>query len=183
MIAGYAAGQLPIDGDVIGPWTTVFAAELLLEFCDATAQIASSDEEAFTRAVLDVARRRGRLIGYGVPFRRQDERLVHLSAYIRKSGRADLPFWRLQEKVSECLFREKKLLPNLGIGCAATLLDLGFTPRQVGAVTFFVHEVTYIPNAIEAADQRAACLRRLPDDVVTYTGPPPRRSPRARAST
>jgi len=179
VLAGFGAGQLPMEGDAIGPWTTLRAAETLLEIQTHTAD--APDEPAFTRGVLDFMERSGLLIGYGVPFRRADERMVHMRAYMTRCGRADLPYWRLQERVSECLLREKKLLPNVAIGCAAMLLDLGFDAPQAGAMCTFANENTFIANAIEAAEQRAECLRALPEDAILYAGPLPRVSARSAA--
>lgn len=174
----HAAGQMVLENDVIGTWTIRLGAQGLLDLRAAIGDQAD-DDEVVTREVDRYLERHHRLVGYGVPFRETDERLVALRARVEATGRAALPHWRLQDAVARVMLRDRKLRPNIGAGAAALLLDMGFDATQAGLMTVFVNQNVFVANAYEGALQAPAALRSLPADAAAYAGPPPRRSPRA----
>lgn len=178
-LAGYAAGHMVVEGDRIGPPTSRYAAELLVELREAVG--ARLDDRA---AIAEEARRlianRKRLIGYGIPFRPFDERYVALRERVVRRGRADLPYFRLQDVLSEVVKTDRRLPPNIGIGSAALLLDMGFDPVESAAIIHFVNQPVFIANAYEAGTEPSPELRVLPPGAIAYSGVAPRESPRAR---
>jgi hypothetical protein len=177
-LAGFAAGQLAMMGTYISPRIIGAAAEHLARLRSALGD-ESVDEIVGVRVAQHMSTDE-RLAGYGIPMREQDERLQALRAYMIRTGRAGLPHWRAQEALSVAMWRERKLAPNIGIGLAAGLLDIGCSPAQAGALAIFLIQHDFAANAFEAAQQRSPAMQRLPDDCIKYVGPPPRRSPRYR---
>ncbi len=163
MLAGFAAGQLPLEGEQIGPPITRYAAELLV---DATR---TDDLDAL------VATGR-RLVGYGIPFRPYDERFVVLRERVIARERAARRYWSTQESLSAAVMSARGLVPNIGIGSAAVLLDMGFSCYESAAVIHFLNQHVFVSHAVEGAQQRAAVLRELPVSAVRYVGRAPRTS-------
>jgi hypothetical protein len=179
VLAAFGGGQLCIEGDLIGPWTTRYAAETFVELRRLIGD--RLDDDLFVEAEMKgLLQRKKRLVGYGVPFRERDERLDAVRAEVEKRGWHVRPFWRLQEAFSILVRSERNLGPNLGAGVSALLLDMGFTTEEVPAVTIFINQNCFVANAVEGARQKPAILRALPEHTVTYVGVPPRTSPRAR---
>jgi len=163
MLAGFAAGQLPLEGDRIGPPITKHAAELL---------VAATESEDLAALIAD----KSRLVGYGIPFRAYDERFVALRELVEERGRAGRRYWRTQEALSSVVLRVRALPPNIGIGTAALLLDMDFTPFECAAVVHFLNQHVFVANAVEGAQQQTEMLRQLPASNIRYVGKPPRRS-------
>jgi hypothetical protein len=173
-LAGFVAGQLCTECDAIGPWVTGPAAELLVSVQEAVGP--DADDGAFQVAVKQWLGSHGRLSGYGVAFRADDERFMALRAHVERCGRAGLPYWKLQERLSAFLFAEKKgLKPNIALGAAALLLDMSLSPREAQAITNLANVNTFYANALEGAQQRSRALQELPVESVKYVGRPPRR--------
>lgn len=177
-IPGLLAGCLCFESELIGPWTTGNTARNLLELRERVGD--DADDATFEQAAMELLRARGRLLGFGVPFRPRDERLVALTACLERRGRRGLPYFRLSERLWALMRREKRLEPNIGSGIAATLLDLGFDSDQIPSLTIGLNLNIFLANAFEAAQQRSPLLARIPDERITYAGAPPRESPRAR---
>jgi hypothetical protein len=180
-LAGFAAGQLAMEGKSIGPWTAGAAAEELVALRDLIGE-RLGDDNAIHEAVSAHVEKRPRMVGYGVPFRARDERMEALRAHVLEMERNGLLFWKLQEALSLGMMRKWQAAPNAAIGVAAVLLDLGYTPLQASATTTFLNQNVFAANAFEAAQQREPLMQRLPDECVDYVGPPPRMSPRAAVS-
>lgn len=178
VLAGYCAGQLPIEGDRIGCWVTGYAAEVLTELRDAVGPHLD-DTERVAREVVELVQRRGRLPGFGVPLRPSDERMDALRAYAARVGLDRGVHWKLHEALAGYLEKERGVARNIVIGLAAVLLDMGYPASQTAAVAHFLNQNVFVANAVEAAEQRSAELQRLGDEHVEYVGPAPRRSPRA----
>jgi hypothetical protein len=166
-------------GTYISPRIIGFAAEHLAALRAALDAAPRSAEEV-ARVLREHVQRFPRLAGYGVPMREEDERLRALRGYMARKGRAELAHWRAQETLSPMLRETKGLAPNVGIGLAAALLDIGCSPEQAGALSTFLHQQDFAANVYEASQQRAAAYQRLPEDRVEYAGAPPRESPRAK---
>lgn len=175
-LAAFGA-QLCVEGDLIGMWSAGYAAQTLMELRTSLTKSPDETPEAELVAFLETKKR---LTGYGVPFRPRDERLDALRECLEKRGRTSLTFWRLQERMSEIVLRTRGIAPNIVIGAAAMLLDMGFEARQVSAMAHFFNYPVFVANAVEAANQAPAILRRLPDETIDYIGPPPRVSARAK---
>jgi hypothetical protein len=172
--AGFVAGQLCVENEAIGPWVTGPAGELLTSARDT---VGALDDAAFDAAATAWLGTRRRLAGYGVAFREQDERLGNVAAYLERSGRAGLPFWRTLQRLSVVVLRERGLRPNISMGVAAALLDTGITPPQAQVLINLSAANTFYANAIEGARQRSEVLRVLPVDSVRYVGRGPRPLP------
>lgn len=170
-LAAFGA-QICVEGDLIGMWSAGYAAQTLVELHTALTQSCGADLDALLEA-------KKRLTGYGVPFRPRDERLDALRECLEKRGRTNLTFWQLQEQMSEIVLRTRGIAPNIVIGAAAMLLDMGFEVRQVSPMAHFFNLPVFVANAVEGAAQAPAVLRCLPDDAIDYIGVAPRLSERA----
>jgi hypothetical protein len=176
-VVAYAAGQLTMENEHIGPWVTSPSAAALVALRAAV----GDDETSLDERVADFVKRTPRIIGYGVPFRTSDERLEMLVVRMRLTGRDQLPFWKLHVALNEEMKRAKGLVPNITAGLAAMLLDHGYTPHEAATLTTFLWQAPFAANATEAATQSEETMRTLPDSAIDYVGQPPRTSPRARA--
>jgi len=180
-LAGWCASLLTMEGPRLGPWTTGYSAQELVEL---RAQVGEriDDEEAVVCEARAFFERKRRVVGLGVPLRERDERYVALEAWVLRTGRDKLPHWRLHVALAAHGKRVANLGTNILLGLAAVLLDLGdYTPAQISALVTFVNQNVFAANALEAAQQRSPEMQRLPDDCVLYVGPPARTSPRAAA--
>ncbi|HXN33716.1 MAG TPA: hypothetical protein VN894_17725 [Polyangiaceae bacterium] len=179
-LAGFAAGQLAMMGHGMSPRIMSDAAAHLKRLRrQLDESLGPADVERILR---DHVAASPRLAGYGIPMRAQDERFEALRGFMIRAGRSGLPHWRAQEALSECLRRDRRLAPNIGIGHAAALLDLGCSPAEAGALSTLLIEHTFAANAFEAAQQCEPLMQRLPDGCVQYVGPSRRASPRAAVS-
>jgi hypothetical protein len=180
-LAGWCASLLTMEGPRLGPWTTGYSAQELVEL---RAQVGEriDDEEAVVCEARAFFERKRRVVGLGVPLRERDERYVALEAWVLRTGRDKLPHWRLHVALAAHGKRVANLGTNILLGLAAVLLDLGdYTPAQISALVTFVNQNVFAANALEAAQQRSPEMQRLPDDCVLYVGPAARISPRAAA--
>ena len=180
-LCGLAAGQLVLEGAIIGPrWT----GEAVLALEQIKAQI--DPETAEAPRVRDVVathlERQGKLPGYGVPGREVDERSEFIHEWYSNHGFPDGPNWSLYEKVREAVRDLKGLRPNIGAAMAPVWLDLGYSPKQAFYMSNFAVQINSMANAFEGAEQQAEILREVPDVDIEYTGPEPRKSPRAKKS-
>lgn len=177
-LAAFAAGHLVLEGDLLGPWSTLYAAELWDELRGAIG-VGIADAAHVEREMSSLLARRKRLAGYGVPFRSRDERMDALRTRVEQRGWHERPIWRLQETFSRRVQTERGIAPNIAAGAAALLLDLGFTVPEVPAIMTVLMQANFVANAIEGARQAPAVLRSLPLEAATYVGVPPRKTPRA----
>jgi hypothetical protein len=81
--------------------------------------------------------------------------------------------------ISEVVRTQGRFAPNIGLGIAATMLDMGISREEIGPLTSALFQHMFIANAIEGAQPSQAQLRELPPTHVYYSGAPPRMSPRA----
>jgi len=174
--AGFVAGQLCEEQGVIGPWVSGPAAELLVSLRAAAGD--DADDMTFGGHLRSLLAEWPRIPGFGVAFRDRDERFDALRVDVGRRGRAGLPYWRLLERTVTWLDRERKLPPNIAMGCAGVLLDMSLSPKQVQTLSFFMITATFLPNAFEGAQQPSALLRELPTECVRYAGRGPRDSGR-----
>ncbi|MBI2377901.1 MAG: hypothetical protein HYV07_28115 [Deltaproteobacteria bacterium] len=169
---GLAAANLYQDDAIIGPPVVEGAARLVLE----VARVDEAGRLARSEALIESGLR---LDGFGVPLRATDERLDALTARVRLRRRAGLSHFKALEVLASAVRRLRRLEPNIAAGAAALLLDIGFTPKQAAIMTLTTVQACFWANALEGAGQRHEALLELPREHVEYSGPPPRRSPRA----
>lgn len=181
VVPAMLAGCLCFESELIGPWTTGQTAENLVDLRSAVGDDPS--DEALDAALRALLERRKRLLGFGVPFRPKDERLVALGTCIERRGRQHRAYWRFSQRLWAAMRRWKGLEPNIGSGIAAAMLDLELTPEQIPALTIALNINIFLANAYEGARQSPAILRSMPDDHIDYVGAAPRMSPRALAAT
>lgn len=168
-----AAGHLVLQTSLLGPATSGEAARNLVELDD-------SGDEPLREGVERLLRRNKRLAGFGVAFRRDDERLLLLRACMLRRGRTGLRNWAASERMARVVLELRGARPNVGLGTAAALLDAGLTPDAITMLTLGLSEHMRLANAVEGARQAPEELRTLPASSVCYEGCGARVSPRAR---
>jgi hypothetical protein len=159
------------------------AAQILVDLRDAV--LAGGNPDAGADAILESHCRRmvgdkGGPFGFGVSLRHRDERIDLLAERVAARGRNELPYWRLFVNAAEIFWRLGSLRPNAPVAMGAVLLDMGFTPAQIGPLMLAIGAPAFWANAFEGAEQAPACLRTLPADCVRYVGPVRRSTPRAK---
>jgi len=177
-ISAAAAGLLIQEGAQIGPWVCCNAAEALT----ALSQEIGDDLDDLDRvhAVVERHLARHRFVwGFGTPFRAEDERLVAFRACLERRERSGLRYLRCMERVAVAVRRLRRAEPNIGIGVATALLDLGLTPTEIGSLTIALTQHMFLANALEGVRPEHAFPRQLPEQFVTFVGRAPRSSPRA----
>ena len=172
-----AAGLLVEEGARIGPWAGVQAAKLLVTLREEIGERVA-DAQFVREAVQRYLAEHHVVWGFGIPFRDRDERLVAFRACMRRRGRDTLPYWTTMEAVAPVLREARQTEPNISAAFAATFLDMGLEPYQIGALASSVMHHMFVANALEGAAQPGP-LRKLPDECVRYVGRGPRSSPRA----
>ncbi len=176
-IPALCGGNVFLEGARVGPVAARDAASALASF-------AATYPEPWEGGELELELRRRlergeRVPGYGVAFRRFDERVVVVDRIVREEDREAGLHWRCSLAV-EAMLAERRVLPrNVVSASAAALLDCGFTPRQIGLLMWYYFVPTFMANAMEGAEQQPAVLRELPLEAVEYVGPAPRRSGRS----
>jgi hypothetical protein len=168
VLPGFAAGQLAIEGETIGMWPVTTAARQLFEF---------SASKAGTTERVDAVRR---WIGFGVPFRREDERVLALTAYLAREGWTRRRFFRAHARLAGEIRARRNLEPNIVSVVAALMLDMGCSPEQSGALAFFLNVNVFVAHAFESASAPSASLQDL-GRATEFRGRAPRDTPRKRA--
>ena len=164
-----AAGMLSTAGGFMG-WGT---------YCAAARFIQRYSAEVDGSSVIEESRQEYKHIpGFGVAFRREDERAVAFRTCVETRGFHHGRYW-LALCSAEGRLAERGLPVNIAGVSAAVLLDLGFTPNQIDALGPVLLLPNYLANAVEGAAQAPAILRTLPSECIEDRTPPPRLSPRA----
>lgn len=166
---GFFAAQLVSSGRTMGPGTVTGAAALLAQWAALT-----DDGRA---ALLADARSQPklRLAGFGVPFRPTDERLVALRAQIATTPAAAGRHWVAMGQLVDEVGHFSSASPNVALGVAALLLDLGVAPDLCGLGLSMLMSHVFLAHAVEASSTDAV-LQTLPPSTVRYVGPAPRSS-------
>jgi hypothetical protein len=176
-----AAGLLMEEEARIGPWACVHAAHTLQELHAVIGERAE-DPASVREAVTAFLRPRTFVWGFGTPFRAYDERLVSLREHVVRRGRDRLPYYRTMSAAAEVVRELRKTEPNLGIALAAVFLDMGLSPREIGALVACLMQHMFFAQGVEGARQADPELRQLPDASLKYVGRPARTSPRAESA-
>lgn len=175
-VPAYLCGALALDSDMVGGRVAEDAAKMLVALDAAVTAAGGGDD-----AVLEFVTANRHLYGFGVPFRKYDERLTAFRAALERRGTQPGRFWQLAERFWRIARDSRRVEVNIIGATAALCLDLGFTPAQVAPMAVMLLTPTFLANAAEAAAQSPEVMRVLPDECVRYVGPPPRQSPRARS--
>lgn len=175
-----AAGCLILQSARIGPWKTADAAVALAEL-HAKIGLRADDAAVVACAVAEFASRNHVISGFGAPFHDHDERLLALRTCIERRGRDQLPHWRTMEAVAKQVRSSRHLHPNLGLGLAAALLDMGITVAEIGPICTIFCQHMFFANAVEGAQQSPEVLKEIPSNCISYIGKAPRVSPKAQA--
>jgi hypothetical protein len=179
VIPALCAGTLLEDGARIGPWAVLEGAKVLI---DLEGALGGSLEQGHVRSVVEAYLREHRFVwGFGTPFRQKDERLVAFRTCVERRGKHVLPHWKTMEAVAAIVRELRHDEPNIGIALAAVMLDMGLSPKQIGALVVALMEHMFFAHAVEGSERSYGSLRELPAEYVTYRGRAPRSSPRARA--
>jgi hypothetical protein len=169
MIAGWSA---LVSG--IGTPIAEAAANMLLDLQSLIASASDAD-----LALRDYVATKPGLPGFWVYGRRVDERVAPIRAAVARHGRADRPMWSLGERLWAAMEREHGLTVSVWGAFAASLLDLGFAPRDMQSLLSLFFQPSCVAHAVEGARLRSESLRELPAANVRYVGAPPRTSPRS----
>lgn len=173
-----AAGCLILQSARIGPWKTEDAAAVLSELHDHIGQRVE-DEKSVDRALDAFFTKNAVISGFGAPFHDHDERLLALRHRIHERGRDQLPHWQSMEAVANRVRVTRRLHPNLGLGLAAALLDMGIAVAEVGPLCTILCQHMFFANAVEGARQSPPVLQTIPTSSVRYVGRSGRLSPKA----
>jgi len=170
-----AAGLLIQEGARIGPWIAAGAAATLTELHNA---INGQERNSIVvRNVVEGYLARHRIIaGFGTPYRDYDERIIAFRKCMLNRRRNELPYWRTMEAVINAVRDLRQIAPNIGLGMASSMLDMGITPAEVGPLATVLVQHMFVANAVESVKQSPALLRELPESHVTYIGVPTRTS-------
>lgn len=176
-LAGYFGAQLASFTERIGPGAGSSGAASLRWLIDRLPDEPTAAQVA--AAVAEHLAARGRIPGFGVPFRAQDERLLALhrllSGHSCQRGRA----WRLHLAIAASLRQTAKLEPNILFSAVALLTDLGLSAERTGLFLCLLMNHTFAAHAAEAAERDGDLLRAIAPAHIDDHSPPPRRSPRA----
>jgi hypothetical protein len=172
-----SVGSIYLEDGLIGSWTSSRAARHLTEL-SRRLEDEKDNDDSFRKSVKNLLKREKKLVGFGVPFRNTDERVEAVRRRLKKTGRCDLHFWRIMERFAEVIREESGLEPNIGIAAAAVCLDLGFRPRNIGALVTALVQHTILANAIESAHHPNCEFQCIETEKIRYEGRPERISPR-----
>lgn len=171
---GFLAASVVLDSDVLGGRVAEDAANVLLDLQKHLET--TTDDDVGIGTFIDA---RGRLMGFGVPFREVDERVVAFRSCLERRGRASGRYWVLAERFWRVMKVRRGAPVNIVGATAAVCLDLGFAPREIAPMAAVLLQPTLLANAVGGATESPEVLRRLPASSIRYAGPAPRESPRA----
>jgi hypothetical protein len=175
-----AAGLLILEGARIGPWSTVKAAEALVELHAAIGG-RYDDTDLVAKVVNLHIEKHHVLWGFGTPFRDHDERLVAFRECMIRRRRDRLPYFRTMDAIIDVVRQRRKMEPNMSIASAAAFLDLGLSVEQAGPISFALMFHMFLANGVEGRNPESEVLRELPENRIRYVGKEARVSPRRHA--
>jgi hypothetical protein len=176
-VPAYICGAIALDSDMVGGRVAENAAEMLVAL-NAAVTATNDDDDAILAFVMA----NQHLYGFGVPFRKYDERLSAFRGALERRGHLPGKYWKLAERFWRIARESRRIEVNIIGATAALCLDLGFAPAQVAPMAVMLLTPTFLANATEAAAQSPEVLKALPAECVRYVGPPARESPRALAA-
>jgi len=176
--AGFFGAQLGTASDRMGPGTASSSAASLAWI---RARVGDEpSDQAVAAAVTEHLASEGRIPGFGVPMRAEDERLLGLRQLLAGHPAMQRPYWRLSLQVIAAVRAGGGPPPNVVIALATLLLDLGLPAHRAGMFVTMVMAPTFAAHALEASEQDAAALQEITavDDRTTA----PRRTAAAAAA-
>lgn len=178
-LAGLAASMAAMEGAIVGPRISQEAAFWLREVMS-TLENRVEDRDRISSVMDRMLEERGRLSGFGVPFRKVDERRTALAERVVARRREEGAFWKLQEGIASSVLESRGLAANVGLSVAALSLDLGLRAERLAALYTGLTVNVFLANAVEGAGQAPSVLRKLPDHSIEYRGTGPRHTSDAR---
>ena len=181
-LAGFFGAQLANFSDRMGPGTAAFAAASLRWIAERlAAEVANPapTDEQVAAVVAEHLTQRGRIAGFGVPFRKHDERLLALHRLLSGHGAQRGAAWRLHLQIVSAMRAREGLEPNIAFPITALFTDLGLAPHRAGLFLSLLMSPIFAAHALEAADHDGALLQELEPRFVVDRSGAPRRSARA----
>jgi hypothetical protein len=183
LLASYGSVSIGVAGSIIAMEGAVVAGPAIGQAAHLLVELENFTEHDALEAEVSRRLEAGqRLMGYGVPNRDRDERVLALMPLVDKYELAAGHFWKLAHAIEVVAVAKKPSLKlNVGAASSAIYLDLGFRPEQIGMLATLMLLNNIVANAYEGAVQAEPMLLELPREFVTYQGPASRLSPRAMA--
>jgi hypothetical protein len=174
-LAGQAAAVSAMEGAIVGPQISQDAAFWLTEVASELGG-GIADPLEIRRVVKKHLSERGRISGFGVPFRKEDERRFALAERVFARNRHEGKYWKLQDAIAGIVFEARGVPANVGLSVAALSLDMGLNPGDLAALYIGLTINVFLANAVEGARQAPGVLRCIPAEHVEYVGVAPRNS-------
>lgn len=128
--AAVVAGQAIMGSSIMGPESAACSARSMVAI---QRRVAAGES---VEAILDdYLARKERIMGYGRPVVGPDERSDVMESIARKYGRGDGVYVLLAREIERALVARKGLTSTAAAWVAAIMLDLGFSPVAVQALT------------------------------------------------
>jgi hypothetical protein len=172
--SGFYGAQIGSYSDRMGPGTTSMATQSMV-----WVQNLVNKGESIDSAVETHLRERGKISGFGVPFRKEDERLLALYEMLKDHPARSRPYWKLHLEIAISVRARLKLEPNIVLPMAALLLDLGLKPTRAGFFVSTLMTPSFAANAVEASENDGALLKELPWGSIDYRGKAARELPQS----
>ncbi|MCK5035336.1 MAG: hypothetical protein KAS73_05540 [Candidatus Sabulitectum sp.] len=172
-LAGQAAAVAAMEGAIVGPQISQDAAFWLI---DVKTELGRSIEDPIEirKVVEKHFSQKTRISGFGVPFRKVDERRLALTECVSARNRSEGAYWKLQNVIAEIVLDIRGVPANVGLSVAALSLDMGLRPGDLASLYIGLTINVFLANAVEGAKQAPGILRCIPDKHVEYVGVPPR---------
>jgi hypothetical protein len=175
--AGFYGGQLATPSDRIGAGSLHKSTQSLKELMNAIemhgGQITAETLKPILAKYLE---KNPRINGFGVPFRKTDERLDAFLKRIQGHPFADRPYWKLACLLMKQMREFKGVEPNMSLAVAAVLLDLGIPAHQASFVcSLLIMSPAFSSHALEGSLHEFHHWREISAQQIRYVGKPMRK--------
>ena len=158
----------------VGPSYCEFTARIFLRFDELLrAQPQLTIDEVVSRVKEEQG---GRLAGFGVPGRQEDERYLAISTWFDQNcpgPEYPVRYWTLCQELRPIMERRFGIRPNWMACVVVLLLDMGFDVHQLTSLSLMALFPCYFANAYEGSCVPEARLpERIDSSLVTYAGKP-----------
>ncbi len=177
--SGVATAFAILDRAPMGAWPVRGATRFFQEITSAGPP--DSDAERMRSAMDARLGGGGRIEGFGVPARDQDERNSVLETAIAQIWTPPRRHWALYLEARAHARKRWGLEANLASCVAAIASDLGYDPPQASMFTTAFVYWGIAGNALAGTIESPERVREIPVEFVEWVGSPPRKSPRALA--
>jgi hypothetical protein len=172
--AGVHGAQLLNAGVTMGPGAHASCAASLVWLHERTGD--DPTDAVLDAALAEHAQDHRRFIGFGVPMRAYDERIVGLHACLRGHVATRRRYWCYALRIADAVRARDRVEPNIVLPLSALMLDLGFSPRRCGVFAGAMISHCFMAHAVEAAEQDGPWLQTVPATSIDDRSPPLRRS-------